>query len=309
MNLQQITDQLLMIRPANFGFNSETASSNAFQTDSKTLTRAEVSQKALEEFDNFVSLLRSNGIHVTVIEDQAEPVKSDAIFPNNWISFHKNGYIITYPMQSENRRLERQEHIIYQLSEEFEVQAVFPLETFEDYDQYLEGTGSMILDRVHKIVYACLSPRTNETVLDKFCKLTGYEKVVFKAIDGKGKDIYHTNVMMGLGEDFVVICLETIKHPDHRKAIKEAFAKTGKTIIRISLDQMMAYAGNMLQLRNKDGERLLVMSSQAYNSLYPEQIQFIEQHTQILHSPINVIEEVGGGGVRCMMAEVFLKKK
>lgn len=299
----------MMIRPANFGFNPETAASNAFQKDSDTLTKSEVSQKALEEFDNFVALLRSNNIQVTVIDDKAEPIKADAVFPNNWISFHQNGYIITYPMQSENRRLERQEHIIDQLSEEFDVQAVFPLETFEDYDQFLEGTGSMIFDRVNKVVYACLSPRTNETVLDKFCKLTGYEKVVFKSIDGKGKDIYHTNVMMALGEDFVVICLETIKDPVHRKAIKDAFAKTGKTIIRISPDQMMAYAGNMLQLRNTAGERFLVMSSQAYDSLYPEQIQFIKQHTQILHSPINVIEEVGGGSVRCMMAEVFLKRK
>ncbi len=309
MSSQQITDQLLMIRPANFGFNAETAASNAFQTDSKVLTKTEISQKALEEFDNFVSLLRSNGIEVTVIEDRPDPVKPDAIFPNNWISFHQKGYIITYPMLSENRRLERQEHIIDQISEEFDVQAIFPLETFEDYDQYLEGTGSMIFDRVHQIVYACLSPRTNEKVLDKFCKLTDSEKVLFKAVDGKGKDIYHTNVMMGLGEDFVVICLETIKDPADRKAIKEAFARTGKTIIRISLDQMMAFAGNMLQLRNKAGERFLVMSSQAYDSLYPEQIQFIKQHTQILHSPINVIEEIGGGSVRCMMAEVFLKRK
>jgi hypothetical protein len=299
----------MMIRPARFGFNQETAVSNAFQSDNKSLSAEEISKAALIEFDNFVSLLRSKGIQVTVIADSPEPVKPDAIFPNNWISFHRNGFIITYPMQAEVRRLERQERIIDQLSEQFQIQAVFPLETFEDYDQFLEGTGSMIFDRLHKIVYACLSPRTHEAVLDKFCKLTGYEKVVFNAIDGKGKDIYHTNVMMALGEDFVVICLETIKDPLQRQAIKAAFAKTGKTIIRISLEQMMAYAGNMLQLRNKSGEHFLVMSTQAYQSLYPEQIQFIQQFTQILHSDIKTIETIGGGSVRCMMAEVFLEEK
>ena len=309
MKSRQVTDHIMMIRPAHFGFNSETAASNAFQSNQEDLPPAAISQKALEEFDNFVSLLRSKDIKVTVVEDSPEPIKPDAIFPNNWISFHRNGFIITYPMQAEVRRLERQEFIIDQLSDQLDVQAVFPLETYEDYDQFLEGTGSMVFDRLHKIVYACLSPRTHEAVLDKFCKLTGYEKVVFNAVDGKGQDIYHTNVMMALGEDFVVICLETIKHPEQRQAIKAAFAKTGKTIIRISLDQMLAFAGNMLQLRNKAGEHFLVMSTQAYESLYPEQIQFIQQFTQILHSDIKTIETVGGGSVRCMMAEVFLAEK
>lgn len=309
MKARQITDHIMMIRPANFGFNSETAATNAFQSENKIISNAEVSSRAIKEFDTFVDLLRTKGIRVTVIQDSLNPVKPDAIFPNNWISFHKNGYIITYPMQAEVRRMERQESIIDQMSEHFDVQAVFPLETFEDYDQFLEGTGSMILDRVHKVVYACLSPRTHDVVLDKFCKLTGYEKVVFDAVDKSGKAIYHTNVMMGLGEDFVIICLETIKKPEHRKAIKESFAKTGKTIIRISDDQMMAFAGNMLQLVNNVGEKYLVMSTTAYESLYPEQIQFIEQHTQILHSDIKTIEIIGGGSVRCMMAEVFLEEK
>ncbi|MFK7807701.1 MAG: citrulline utilization hydrolase CtlX [Saprospiraceae bacterium] len=309
MKSRQITDHVLMVRPANFGFNSETAESNAFQTVNKVISDSEVSLRAIKEFDVFVSLLRSKGIQVTVIEDTSDPIKPDAVFPNNWFSTHRNGYIITYPVQAELRRLERQEHIVDKLAETCDVQAVFPLENYEDYDQFLEGTGSMILDRDNRIVYACLSPRTNEVVLDKFCKLANFEKLVFNAIDGNNQDIYHTNVMMALGEDFVVICLETIKDPNQRKAIKEAFAKTGKTIIRISLDQMMAFAGNMLQLRNRRGERFLVMSSQAHDSLYPEQIQFIEQHTKILHSPIKVIETIGGGSVRCMMAEVFLKEK
>ena len=298
-----------MIRPANFGFNAETAASNAFQSKMETKSTAEISRLALEEFDAFVALLQSKGIQITVIEDTPDPVKTDAIFPNNWISFHENGYVITYPMFSEVRRLERRYSIIDQLEQRCDIKATFPLEGFEDYDQFLEGTGSIVLDRKNKLAYACLSPRTHEVILDKFCKLTGYEKIVFKAVDKKGKDIYHTNVMMAMGEDFVVICLETIKDPEHRKQIKAAFAKTGKTIIRISGEQMSSFAGNMLQVKNKTGETFLVMSTQAYESLYPEQIQFIGQFTQILHSPIKTIETIGGGSVRCMMAEVFLERR
>ena len=308
MNPRQVTNHILMIRPARFGYNFETAQSNAFQSDID-IPKEEISQRALEEFDRFVELLRTTGLNVIVIEDSPEPVKPDAIFPNNWISFHQNGYIITYPMQAPVRRLERGEYIIEQIAESFKVQAVFPLEGYEDYEQFLEGTGSMVLDRVNKIAYACLSPRTHEVVLDKFCQLTGYEKVVFHAVDKDGQEIYHTNVMMAMGDDFVVICMETIKDPKERKAVKEAFAKTKKMMVRISMEQMMAFAGNMLQVLDNQGNRHLVMSTQAYESLYPEQIKYLEQHTRLLHSDIKTIETVGGGSVRCMMAEVFLWPK
>ncbi len=306
---QQVTDHLLMVRPAHFGYNEQTAASNAFQSRGNFVSADEIGRKALEEFDAFVALLRSKSIQVTVVDDSPDPVKPDAIFPNNWISFHQNGYIITYPMQAEVRRLERHYSIIDDLAERFNIKVTFPLEESENYEQYLEGTGSMVFDRVNKIAYACLSPRTHEATLDKFCRLTGFKKVVFNAVDQKGQAIYHTNVMMALGEDFVVICLETVKDPEQRKLIKQHFADTGKAIIRISLDQMMAYAGNMLQVRNNRGQRFLVMSTRAYQSLYPEQIQLIEQYSGIIHSPIPTIETVGGGSVRCMMAEVFLVEK
>lgn len=307
--LRQTTKHILMVRPANFGFNQETAESNAFQTNDASLSIAEIKQKAVEEFDHFVNQLRSNGVDVIVAEDSADPIKSDAVFPNNWVTFHQNGTVITYPMQAFVRRFERDQKILDMLADRFDIQAIFNFETYEAQGKYLEGTGSMILDRVNQIVYACLSPRTDEELLDKFCKLTKYRKAMFHSVDQFGKAIYHTNVMMALGETFVVICLDTIK--DHRELdrLRRLFLETEKEIIEISIEQMLAFAGNMLQIRNTQNETFLVMSEQAYQSLHPEQIRQIERHTHILHCPIYTIEKYGGGSVRCMMAEVFLDER
>lgn len=298
-----------MVRPANFGFNEETAESNAFQSNDPSLAIPEIKRKAVEEFDHFVNQLRSNGINVIVAEDSSDPIKTDAVFPNNWVTFHQNGTVITYPMQALVRRFERDQKILDMIADRFDIHAVFNFETYEDQGQYLEGTGSMILDRVNQIVYACLSPRTHAELLDKFCKLTKYRKAVFHAVDQNGQAIYHTNVMMALGETFVVICLDTIK--DHRELdrLRRLFLETDKEVIEISLDQMLAFAGNMLQVRNAQNETFLVMSEQAYQSLRPNQIRQIERHTHILHCPIYTIEQYGGGSVRCMMAEVFLDRK
>ncbi len=305
----QITNNILMVRPANFGFNAETAENNAFQNNDGSMSSEEIRQKAIEEFDILVGNLRDNGINVTVIQDTDDPVKSDAVFPNNWISFHQDGKIITYPMFSPIRRAERREDIIQRLEENFQVSERFHMESAEAQNIYLEGTGSMILDRQNKIVYACLSVRTNPSLLDEFCSLTGYKKVAFGSFDQNGQEIYHTNVMMALGETFAVICLDSITDKKEKSFVAETLEATGKEIIEISLEQMNAFAGNMLQVKNAREKTFLVMSATAYNSLSEQQIKRIEQHTNILYSAIPVIETYGGGSVRCMMAEVFLPSK
>ena len=302
----QITDSILMVRPANFGFNEQTAENNAFQTNDQSLSSADISQKAIEEFDNFVTLLRSNGIQVVVANDTDSPVKPDAIFPNNWITFHDDASIVTYPMNAPVRRLERSEAIINQIKQEFSIKNRHALENSESENIFLEGTGSMIIDRPNQIVYACIGPRTDEQLLDKFCELYDYQAVTFKAVDGNGQDIYHTNVLMALGEEFVVICLDTITDLDDRNNVIEFLESTEKEIIEISLEQMMAFAGNMLQVKNKEGKTFLVMSEQAFKSLDSDQIEQIEQYTTPLPVPIYTIEKYGGGSARCMMAEIFL---
>lgn len=307
--IQQTTSNILMIRPSNFGFNEETAVNNSFQTKDQTLNAEEVKQQAMKEFDNFVAKMRGEGINVMVMEDTTDPIKPDAVFPNNWVTFHQDGMVITYPMYSEIRRKERRQDIIEKLKENFKVEGTFQMEKFEAENRFLEGTGSMILDRVNKICYACTSPRTEEGLLDLFCELGHYQKAAFQSVDANGDDIYHTNVMMALGEDFVVIGLDTIKDEGQKKMLLDLFEKTNKAVIDISFDQILKFAGNMLQVRNEAGQTYLVMSQQAYKSLTEEQIKEIEMRTKILHSPIETIETLGGGSARCMMAEVFLPKK
>ncbi len=299
-----MTSQLLMIRPVNFGFNGQTAESNAFQ---KNGGQAEVQQKALYEFDVFVKVLRANGVEVKVIDDTPEPHTPDSIFPNNWISFHENGSVFLYPMLAENRRLERK--VFRSIKEAFEIGQVFDLSYFEQQNQFLEGTGSMVLDRENKLAYACLSPRTNADVLQEFCRLSGYKTVLFHAADQSGKAIYHTNVLMALGDQFAVICLDSIQNNNEKSTVKEALAKSGKEIVEISLEQMNAFAGNMLQLKNISGENLLVMSETAFLSLKEAQIKKLEKYCRSIYSPLNTIETNGGGSARCMMAEVFLPVK
>lgn len=291
-----------MIRPVHFGFNAQTAVNNAFQVAGAD---AAAQEKAQTEFDNFVSLLRSNDIDVTVINDSPEPHTPDSIFPNNWISFHEKGLICLYPMFAENRRQERKPNVIEQLKQTFNITDTIDLTGYEKEQLYLEGTGSMVLDRDHKLAYACLSPRTHKQVLDDFCKQMGYRPILFTAVDYNAKDIYHTNVMMCVADRYVVVCLDSLPYHAEFQMMQETIGKTGKELVNISLEQMGQFAGNMLQVQNKSGEKILVMSSQAYNSLRPEQIKQLEGYNRILHAPLTTIETNGGGSARCMMAEVF----
>lgn len=305
---QQISDTIIMVRPANFGFNEETASSNAFQSKESVLDHQQIQLEAIREFDAFVAKLRSAGVQVIVVEDTPDPIKTDAVFPNNWVTFHQNGMVVTYPMLSANRRLERRNDIIEDLGRNFIIRDHIHLEHLEGNNQFLEGTGSMIIDRQNGIVYACRSARTDEKLLRSFCKAMGYYPVLFDAEDENGLPIYHTNVMMALGEKLVVICLDSIKDKKEKNQLLHAFAITGKEVLKISYAQMNAFAGNMLQVKNQAGSTFLVMSEQAYKSLTIHQIAQIEQSTNILFSNLETIEKFGGGSARCMMAEVFLQK-
>ena len=306
---RQTTSNILMVRPANFGFNEETAQNNAFQTKDDTVPHTLIRDKAQAEFDKFVEALRQRSVNVIVAEDSPLPVKADAVFPNNWVTTHVDGTMILYPMFAKVRRLERDENIVQLIENQFVINKKIHLEHYESIQQYLEGTGSMILDRENELAYACLSERTNIKLLDEFCDIMGYKRVAFRAVDSKGKDIYHTNVMMALGETFVVICLDTVTDEEERMNLIKHFDSTNKEIIEISFKQMMKFAGNMLQVRNDQGETFLVMSEQAYYSLDPAQVNHIQRHTQIIFSDIKTIEYYGGGSARCMMAEIFLDKK
>ena len=300
----QTTAHILMIRPVNFGFNAQTAVNNAFQVAGTDIAAQE---KAQLEFDNFVTVLRSNGVFVTVINDTPEPHTPDSIFPNNWISFHEAGTICLYPMFAPNRRQERKPAVIQQVQESFSITNTYDFTGYEKDNLFLEGTGSMVLDRDNKIAYACLSPRTHQQVLDDFCKKMGYRPVLFTSVDGSGQAVYHTNVIMCVADRYVVICLDSLPNHEENKMVQEMIGNTGKELVRISLEQMNHFAGNMLQVHTKTGDKLLVMSSQAYHSLQPEQIKKLESFNRILHAPLTTIETNGGGSARCMMAEVFLK--
>ncbi len=306
----QTTSNILMVRPVRFGFNEQTAESNAFQdVDLATQTKGISQDAALQEFDAMVGWLRDNGVNVIVIDDTDEPHTPDSIFPNNWVSFHQSGKVILYPMQAENRRLERRQDILETLGQDFQVAQVIDLSYFEAENKFLEGTGSMVLDRKNRIAYACLSPRTNLEVLTTFSKVIDYQIVTFDATDSSGKAIYHTNVVMCVGDVFVVICLEAIKNLDERLAIRKTIEKSGKEVIEISLDQMNHFAGNMLLVNNAKGEKLLVMSTSAYQSLTPKQRIQLDDYARLTHFDLSMIEGNGGGSARCMMAEVHLPRK
>ena len=293
-----------MIRPVNFGFNEETAESNAFQNKDKN--QQAVQEKALAEFNGFVHILRENGVDVTVVDDNPQPYTPDSIFPNNWVSFHGDGNIFLYPMQAENRRLERREDVISQLEDNFKVHHIVDLSRYEEQNKFLEGTGSMVLDRENKIAYACLSPRTDKDVLDVFCEQSVYTAICFDAVDGNGKAIYHTNVLMCVGSKFAVICLDSVPNPHERVVVSESLTSAQKEIIEISFEQMNQFAGNMLEVKNKDGEALIVMSANAFESLDEGQIFTLKQYGKLVYADIQTIENNGGGSARCMMAEVHL---
>ena len=301
----QNSDHLLMIQPVNFGFNAETAVNNTFQVN----TKENVQEKALKEFNDFVNLLRENKVDVTVIPDTADPFTPDSIFPNNWISFHADGNVFLYPMFAENRRKEKKQHVLEILKDKFFISQVNDLSKYENENLFLEGTGSMVLDRDNRIAYACISSRTDKNLLNEFCDLIDYSSVNFFSKDMNGVDIYHTNVMMCIADKFAVICLASINDESESESVIKSLTLTNKEIIDISLQQLNSFAGNMLQVNNTTNELLLVMSTQAYRSLTADQINRLEKYNRIIHSPLDTIEAAGGGSARCMMAEIFNKPR
>ena len=300
-----------MIRPVGFYLNEETAVNNYYQKNEEDLSAEDIQQEAMDQFDGFVDRLRAEGVNVKVFNDTPEPATPDSIFPNNWISFHDDGIIRLYPMFAKNRRLERRDDIIDQLDDAFEVEDVVSFTDWEEKDAFLEGTGSLLLDRQYKIAYAALSERTMPEPLADFCSEAGFEEVSFHAnqtVNGKRLPIYNTNVMMCLGEAFAVVCMESIDDEEEREALKECLERTEKELIEISEEQKENFAGNMLQVIGTDDERLIVMSTSAFDSLDETQIDRLSHHGRIVHSDIHTIEKIGGGSARCMMAEVFLPK-
>lgn len=294
-----------MVRPAHFNFNPQTATNNAFQSNSTNLTPQEIQSQALKEFEDLVSSLQEMGVSVHIVQDTDLPQKPDAIFPNNWITTHRVGAIITYPMQSPIRRKERREDVVSELMKRYGFDRRYSLEQYEERDLFLEGTGSMVLDRINKIVYACISIRTDPTVLDKFCALTGYDRVLFTAEDKEGQAIYHTNVMMTMGTEFALVCLASITNEDERLLVVDKLQSGGRSVINISLDQMTRFAGNMIQITGSFGRQFIVMSTQARNSLTESQKDTLGSYGTIIHSPLDTIEYFGGGSARCMIAEIF----
>jgi hypothetical protein len=303
----QTTPYLLMIRPVRFGFNAETAVSNTFQNAGEE-DEGTLQAKALVEFEAMVAALRNAGAEVLVLDDTTEPHTPDSIFPNNWISLHEDGNVFLYPMQAENRRWERREDILQMIDHQFSVKEKIDLSAYEISQKFLEGTGSMVLDRENKIVYACLSPRTDADLLHVFAEKTGYRIVDFHAFSD-GKEIYHTNVVMSLGEKYAVVCLDAVPDFAERLTLLNNLVQTDKEVIEISEEQMNHFAGNMLQIRNLQGELLLVMSEQAYSSLSRQQIYALSQHGRIIHPDLKTIETSGGGSARCMIAEIHLPKR
>ncbi len=297
----QNTSNILMIEPVNFGFNAETAVNNSFQVN----TKKNIQEYALKEFNDLVSVLRLNKVNVTVIKDTAEPFTPDSIFPNNWISIHEDGNIILYPMYASNRRKERKPSVLDVLSEKFLIKDIIDLSHYENENIFLEGTGSMVLDRENKIAYACNSPRTNVGLLNEFCRITNYSSVIFNATDENETAIYHTNVMMCIADKFAVICLESITDKSEKEKVIVSLMQTKKEIVDISLKQVNSFAGNMLQIKNADDEKLLVMSTRAFESLIPDQISILSKYNRLIHASLHSIETAGGGSARCMMAEIF----
>lgn len=300
---------ILMIRPAAFGFNEETAANNFFQQNIRQTDSPAVRQSAIKEFDNMVTVLKDLGIEVLVIDDTDNPVKPSAVFPNNWISTLPDGIISVFPLYAPNRRAEKREDILKMLAEKFVVKDVQDWGEFEVEGKFLEGTGSMVMDHDNRVIYACYSPRTDVSVLEKFANANNYRAIIFAATDKKGHAVYHTNVVMTLAENFAVLCEEAIEEEWELIAVKQLLESTGHDIIRITREQMSAFAGNMLQVKNNEGEKFLVMSQTAFSCLNIEQREQLSSRCQLLPIPVPTIERVEGGSVRCMMAEVLLERR
>ena len=304
----QTTDTVLMIEPVAFGYNEQTAVNNYFQVQQE----GNVQEKALREFNSFVEKLRSKGITVITIKDTISPKTPDSIFPNNWVSFHRDGKVVLYPMFAENRRLERRQDILDQIKSQFKVEEIIDFSASERDNRFLEGTGSMIFDHDNKIAYGSVSLRLDEDLFRKFCAEFGFRPMVFHSYQTAGEErlpIYHTNVMMCVADKFVVICLDCIDDELEREKVIETIKNSGKELIEISEEQMQNFAGNMLQVHNNVGEKFLVMSQSAYRSLKPEQVAAITKYCEIIYSDLETIETNGGGSARCMLAEVFLLRK
>ena len=310
--MRQSTNTILMIRPVSFRSNEQTAINNYYQKVLDSLTPETVQFQALQEFDNFVVKLRAIGVQVIVVEDSIDTDTPDSIFPNNWISFHENGDVGLYPMFAENRRLERREDVFDMLEDAgFVIENIVDYTAAEDDKLFLEGTGSLLLDRVHRKAYCALSPRADEDLLIEFCEdfeFTPVPFVSYQNVDDKRLPIYHTNVIMCLGEKFSVICLDSIDDKKEKKNVIKHLKEDRKEIISISEEQVNSFAGNMLQVLGKNNERYTVMSNAAYESLSKQQINQIEKYSKIVYSSLDTIEACGGGSARCMMAEVFLPK-
>ncbi|UBM59156.1 amidinotransferase [Marinilongibacter aquaticus] len=301
----QYTSHILMIRPVNFAYNEAAAESNAFMHD--TAKTDDPQNTALQLFDAFVEKLREADIKVHVFDDRKEPYTPDSIFPNNWVSFHADGRVFLYPMEVENRRLEKRMDILDSLKKEFELKEIVDLSHWEKKGLFLEGTGSLVLDRANKAAYVCRSSRSSELVLSDWHSHFGaYEIVVFNAVDRNGQAIYHTNVLMAIGRTFALVCLDAIPDKAEKEALVMSFIQNEKEVIAIDFSQMENFAGNMLQVCNTQGDEILVMSTRAFESLTKEQIECLEKHSTILHAELGPIETLGGGSARCMLAEIHL---
>lgn len=291
-----------MIRPVKFGFNQQTAESNSFQQNADIDNSESIQSKALAEFDAFSSLLISYGIDVVIFDDTASPHTPDSIFPNNWISFHENDELVLYPMLAQNRRSERRDDIISKFKKNGTT--VIDLTKFESKNLFLEGTGSIVFDYNHKVAYANSSPRTDKMLFEQLCKQLSFERILFKAVDSNGNDIYHTNVLMCIGSGFAVLCEDCIPDKNDLEKVIDSLKNTDHEIISISIEQMNAFAGNMYQVNNSKGESFIVMSEQAFKSIDQSQIKRLEQYGTLLYSPLYTIEKYGGGSARCMIAEI-----
>jgi len=296
-----------MIRPASFGYNEETAANNVYQHKPVNTDILSIQQQALNEFDAFAQKLSEAGVSVIIVPDTPEPPKPDALFPNNWISFHQDGTVVFYPMYAANRRIERRKDIIEVVEQQsnFRLNQVIDLTHFEEQNKFLEGTGSLVLDRENKIVFASVSERTAPELVIAFCRQLNYKPVFFHAIENN-IPVYHTNVVLSVCEKFVVICLDYISSETEKEELLQTFQSINKEVLNITSKQASCFAGNMLELKSKEGESVLVMSTTAYNSLDKQQLSFLNNHCTIIHSPLDTIEKYGGGSARCMIAEVFL---
>ena len=300
---------ILMIRPKNFGLNLETANDNGFQNKASKLTTQEVQDRAVKEFDQYVKELQTAGVKVEVVEDTDEPVLHDSIFPNNWFSTHSNRSLVIYPMKAINRRLEKFGNALTFLNKNYHVEHQYDLAIEEAQEIFLEGTGSMIFDRINNIAYAGISERTNRHLFHEFCTKMNFIPIDFHPVDENQKPIYHTNVMLSITTDFAIICLESIKDQSERTRLLEQFERTQKSIIDVSYEQMRNFCCNVLEAIGSNGQKLLTMSSRAFNSFTEKQLMLIEKHCKIVHSDLHTIEDIGGGGSRCMMAEIYLEPK